>query len=50
MVATYYAEILILNGWDNLTNIINTSIENVIYWGRRAKEYAKQYNKISKGD
>jgi len=49
-VAIYYAEILILNGWDSLTNIIHTKIETVIFWGQRAKEYAKLYNKISKGD
>jgi len=46
----YYAEILILNGWDNLTNILNTNIESVIFWGQRAKEYAKMYNNVSKGN
>ena len=49
-IATYYSEILILNGWDNLTNILNINIETIVYWGRRAKEYAKLYNKMTKGE
>ena len=46
-IGTYYADVLVLNGWDNLSNLLNLDIETVILYGKRAEEYAKRYNKTT---
>lgn len=44
-IGIYFADILVLNAWDNLTNILNSDIETLIFWGQRAKKYAERLNK-----
>lgn len=41
-VGIYYADMLILNGWDNLTNLLMLDIKSLIWWGQRAEKYAKR--------
>jgi hypothetical protein len=45
LVGIYYADMLILNEWDTLTNLLSQDIETLIYWGQRAEKYAKSLNK-----
>ncbi len=42
-IGIYYADILVLNGWDKLTNLLNLDIENLIFWGLKTYSDAKEF-------
>lgn len=38
----YYLDILCLEGWDTLTNILNLPLTDVFIYGARCEKYARQ--------
>ena len=49
-IGVYYADILALNRWDNLTNLLNMDYETLVFYGRRAEKYAEiQTKQLERG-
>lgn len=44
-IGIYYVDILVLNNFDSLTNLLNLDIQDLIFWGQRLEQYVKRGNK-----